>query len=187
MKAVTFIPFQCRSRESHRPAESDSLKLTGAWTPTTKHRPGRSQGGIDHFTLTLSLMGRGSGSLPPEQGPVIIHHLEKSLLETPALPRTVAIRCLALSSGTVSNRSLRSWQREFGCCQKEGQERSPHSGGGVIHHQHWKSFPVGMGGRWERLMAEGEAGRAGSVTSSRADVPQHRKVFGYDTCVCMYI
>lgn len=103
MKAVTFIPFQCRSRESHRPAESDSLKLTGAWTPTTKHRPGRSQGGIDHFTLTLSLMGRGSGSLPPEQGPVIIHHLEKSLLETPALPKTVAIRCLALSSGTVSN------------------------------------------------------------------------------------
>lgn len=45
-----------------------------------------------------------------------------------------------------------------------------------------EEFPPWEWGRWKRL-----PGGAGSVTSSRAGIPEHCDVFGYDTCVCMYV
>lgn len=93
-----------------------------------KHSPGRSlEGGIGHFALTLPLTGKGSGSLLLDRGPDLIPHLNKPLLETLSLLITAASRCLASSSGAVWNWSLQSQQKELGCCQKEGQEKSPRS------------------------------------------------------------
>lgn len=181
MKASTFIPSQCLTRGSRHFGTRRQPEPRWARTPTRKYRAGRSlEGGIGQFTLTLPLTGKRLGSSPPEQGLNLIHHLEKSLLETPSLLKTVARRRLASSSGAVSNRRLQSRQREFGCCQMEGQERSPRSGG-VIHHQHWNNFPCGNGGRWKHL-----PGGAGSVTGSHTGVPQRRDVFGYNTCVCIF-
>lgn len=147
-----------------------------------KHRPGRSlEGGVGHFTLTLPFAGKGLGSLSPEQGPDLIHHPEKSPLETPSLLKTVASRCLALSSGTVQIEAYKAGKGNSDAATRRVQKgaRAPVAlsvtGIGRVSR-------VGMGGGGSACW-----GGAGSVTSVRAGVPQRCDVFGHDTCVCMYI
>lgn len=104
VKASTFVPSWCLTRGSHRSGTRRQPEPWWAQTPPRKYRPGRSlEGGIGHFTLTLPLVGKMLGSSPPEEGPNLVHHLEKSPVETPSLLKAVGSRRLASSSGSVSN------------------------------------------------------------------------------------